>query len=121
MSEGLSAAEASALITSLIGTYKYVQLHTGAPGAAGTANVAGNSTRKLVAFGAVSGGAVASNADITWTAVPTTEQYLKCSFWDALTAGNFGVSGAITGNAVTAGDTATAAAGTITISLPVAS
>ena len=51
----------------------YVQLHVGAPGAAGTANVAGNSTRQATgAFATPVGGSTSNSAAINWTSVSTT-------------------------------------------------
>jgi hypothetical protein len=45
----------------------YVKLHVGDPGAAGTANPAVETTRKSVSFGVSTTGALASDADISWT------------------------------------------------------
>lgn len=96
----------------------YVQLHTGDPGSAGTANVAGNSTRKSVTFAAASAESKASNADITWTNVSTAETYAYVSLWDASSAGNYLWSGALTASkAVNAGDTFTISSGTLTVGL----
>jgi len=69
----------------------YVQLHIGDPGAAGTSNVAANTTRKLVTFGsAAAAGAISNTADIEWLAVPNLETYTHVSFWSASGAGTFG-------------------------------
>ncbi len=99
----------------------YIQLHIGAPGAAGTSNVAGNSTRKVTTFNASSAGAIASSADVTWTSVSNSETYSHFSLWDASTVGNFLCSGTMTASAVTAGDTFTITAGSETGTLNVAS
>lgn len=94
----------------------YVQLHVGNPGAAGTANVAGNTTRQAVTFAAASGGSMASNGAATWTNVSTTETYSHISIWDAAAAGNCTDFGALTAPvAVTAGDTFTIASGSLTL------
>lgn len=98
----------------------YAQLHTGDPGAAGTSNVAGNTTRKSVSWGTASGGVNSNSADLVWTNVSTTETYTDVSLWDASTSGNFLGSGTITANSVTAGDTFTISAGNLTVTLPVA-
>lgn len=95
----------------------YMQLHTGDPGAAGTSNVATNTTRKLVTFGAASGGTIATDADVSWTNVPAAEDYTHLSLWDASTAGNFLASGTITANAVAIGDTFTIPSGSETLTL----
>lgn len=99
----------------------FIQLHTGAPGAAGTTAVATNNTRKAIAFNASSGGVIASSADVVWTNVPATETYSHFSLWDASTAGNFLGSGTLTANQVTAADTFTVSAGAATTTLNVAS
>lgn len=86
----------------------YVKLHTGDPGDAGTANAAGETTRKAITYAAPAtpGGTMASSALAEWTAVSTTETYSYISLWDASTAGNCLWTGALTTpRAVTAGDT----------------
>jgi hypothetical protein len=99
----------------------FIELHTAAPGAAGTTAVAGNSTRKAIAFNASSGGVSASTSDVTWTSVSTSETYTHFAIWDAVSAGNFIGSGTITANAVTSGDNFTITAGTATLTLLTAS
>lgn len=128
MTLGHKASVANSLLDALLrnGSYTgpaavWVQLHTGAPGAAGTSNVAGNSTRKVVTFGAASGGVSTSSSDENWTNVSTTETYTHFSLWDASSAGNFLGSGTLTANPVTAGDTFDLAIGSITDTLTVAS
>lgn len=128
MTLGHKASVANSLLDALLrnGSYTgpaavYVQLHTGAPGAAGTSNVATNNTRKVITFGASSGGVSTSSSDENWTNVPATETYTNFSLWDASTAGNFLGSGTLTANPVTAGDTFDLAIGAITDTLTVAS
>ncbi len=64
MAVGLSATVANELLDAIgnADAYSisavYIQLHTADPGAAGTANIAGNATRKSVSFGAASGGSM---------------------------------------------------------------
>lgn len=99
----------------------YIQLHTGDPGSAGTANVATETTRKSISFGAASGASIATDADITWTDVAGTEDFTHFTLWTASTAGTFIASGTITANAVTAGDTFTIPSGDLTLSLTAAS
>src|SRR3954454_24372712 len=67
----------------------YVKLHTGDPGAAGTSNAAGNTTRTAATCSAASGGAITNSADIAWTSVSTAETYSHVSFWSANAAGTF--------------------------------
>ena len=99
----------------------YVKLHVGDPGAAGTANPAVETTRKSVSFGASSAGALASDADISWTNIAGSEDATHFTVWDASTAGNFLFSGTITANPYTAGDTYTISSGNLTVSLTLAS
>jgi hypothetical protein len=96
----------------------YVKLHLGDPGAAGAGNAAANTTRQQVSFGAASAGAMASDADTTWTNVSNTETYSHVSFWDAAAAGNFiGSDDLAASKAVTAGDTFTIASGALTVAI----
>lgn len=99
----------------------YVKLHTGDPGANGTANAATETTRKEVTFAAASGGAIASDAAVTWTNIAGSEDASYFTAWDNASAGNFLFSGTITGNAYTAGDTYTIPSGSLTASLILAS
>jgi hypothetical protein len=100
----------------------YVQLHTGAPGAAGTTNVAGNTTRvQLTGTFTISGGSTTNPAAVSWTSVSTAETYSDVTLWSASTGGTFIVSGTITANAVSVGDNFSIPIGDMTISQPVAS
>lgn len=99
----------------------YIQLHTGDPGASGTANVATNSTRKSCSFAASSGGSMASDAEILWTAVPATETYTYASVWDASSSGTFVGSGTVTNGSVTAGNNFRIPSGDLVLSMSVAS
>lgn len=121
MAEGYSTAALNSALDSIITTYPWIQLHTAAPGAAGTTAVAGNATRKDTSssWAAASSGSKASNADINWTdgEVDTTEDYTHFTLWTASTAGTFGFSGTVTANSVNAsGDDFTISSGGITIS-----
>ena len=102
-------------------TSVYVKLHTGDPGAAGTANPATETTRKSVSFAAASSGSLASDAAATWTNIAGSEDATHFTAWDNLSAGNFLFSGTITANPYTAGDTFTIASGALTVSLTLAS
>lgn len=93
----------------------YAKLHTGDPGEAGTANTAGETTRKAVTFGASSGGVITLSNSPSWTNVSTSETYAYISLWDDVSAGNCLGSGALTASkAVIAGDTFTLTALTYT-------
>jgi hypothetical protein len=98
-----------------------VKLHIGDPGANGTGNPATETTRKAVSFGASAAGALASDADVTWTNIAGSQDATHFTAWDNLSAGNFLFSGTITGNAYTAGDTYTISSAALTVSLTVAS
>lgn len=100
----------------------WVQLHTGAPGAAGTANVATETDRVQATFGTgAAGGALANTAPVTWTDVAGAEDYTHFTAWDAATSGAFLFSGLVTANAVTSGNTFTFNTGDLDVSVPVAS
>jgi hypothetical protein len=125
MAEGLAAAEANQLLDAWIAEYGFIQLHTAAPGAAGTTAIAGNATRKdwTAAFAPATGGVATSDVDIDWTdgEVDTSEDYTHWTAWSLVTGGVFGGSGTITANAVDAsGDAFSILAGGVTISFTVA-
>ncbi|MDX2702151.1 hypothetical protein PV350_04730 [Streptomyces sp. PA03-6a] len=121
MAEGFSTAAANSALDAQVTAYPWLKLHVGAPGAAGTANPATETTRKNPSFAAASGASKATSADAVWTAVAGTEDYTHFSMWTASSGGTFGGSGTITANAVTSGDTFTIPAGTLVLTLPVAS
>jgi hypothetical protein len=127
MATGLSAYLANSFLNALGNAtaysvaIPYIKLHVGDPGANGTTNPAVETTRKSVSFAAAANGAIASDADITWTNIAGSEDATHFTAWDNLTAGNFLFSGTITGNPYTAGDTYTIASGSLTASLTVAS
>lgn len=122
MAEGLSPTAAGEMLTTFKTNYTWVKLHVGAPGAAGTANPAGNTTRQQATWTAsVTTQAMANTNTITWTGVSTSEDYTHVSIWTASTAGTFGGSGVVTANAVTSGDTFTIPIGDLDVTLPVAS
>lgn len=127
MATGISSYLANAWLnalgnaTSFSVTTAYVKLHVGDPGSAGTSNAATETTRKAVSFAAASNGALASDADVTWTNIAGSQDATHFTAWDNATTGNFLFSGTITGNAYTAGDTYTISSGALTVSLTVAS
>lgn len=84
----------------------FLQLHTGDPGEACTANVATETTRQAVTFDPASGGSKSSDASVVWTNVAATETYSYWSMWDAASGGTALWFGQLSSNAaVTAGDT----------------
>jgi len=127
MAHGLSAylcnswLDALANNTSYAVAQVYIKLHTGDPGAAGTANAATETTRKAASFGVAVAGAINSDADISWTNIAGSQDANHFTAWDNLTAGNFLFSGQIVAGAYTAGDTYTISSGNLSASLTVAS
>jgi len=125
MALGLSSAFANSVldclcratnITAPVGFF--VKLHTGAPGSAGTANAAIETTRKSATMSAASSGATSNSADIVWTLVSTTETVTHVSFWSASTAGTFlGSDDLAASVALTAGGTFTISTGSLAFSL----
>lgn len=96
-------------------TNTYVQLHTGAPTTAGTANVATTNTRKVASWAAASARSIATNAVLSWTAAGN-ETITHFTIWDALSTGNCIAYGALTASqAITTGDTFQIASGALTI------
>lgn len=129
MAVGLASATAQSLLNALFNQANYtaptalhIQLHTGDPGAAGTSNVATETDRIDItsSFSTASGGAVTNDVAIQWTNVAGSEDYTHYSVWSASSNGTFYWSGAITANAVTAGDTFTIPVGDLDGSLSVA-
>lgn len=104
-------------------TNAYVQLHTGDPGAAGTANVAaGSTTRSLVSHNAASGGSITiTGTNPSWTNGGASETITHISIWGATTAGTCYYTAALTASkAWASGDTLTLTSLTVSLT-PVAS
>jgi hypothetical protein len=129
MADNISAGVANAVLGLLLNgtafagySVVYAQLHVGAPGPSGTANVAGNNVRQSAgAFAAPSGGATTNSSPINWTSVSTSETYSHVSLWSAASGGTFVASGSITAGAILAGQNFQIPAGGMSVSLPVAS
>lgn len=119
MTAGLSAANAAnAWLNVLRGTSAatftgvttlFVQLHTGDPGASGTANVSSVTTRPALNYGAASGGSQAAIATLpSWASWAGTngEVVTHISVWGASSGGTFYYSAALTASkTVNTGDT----------------
>ena len=91
LSDAALTAAANAVDTAIT----HMQLHSGAPGAAGTTNVVGS--RVAV------NGSVDADGDITWTGIAFTglnanQAVAHVSYWTASTAGTFYGSAALTGD-----------------------
>jgi hypothetical protein len=123
MADGLSTTVANSALTNITGTNAaYVQLHTGAPGSAGTSNVSSVTTRQSVAWASPSAGSIAASNQPAWTAWAGTspETDTDISFWSAASSGTFGFSMALNSSAVmNTGDTLTLTSASV--SLPTAS
>lgn len=121
MTTSWSSAAGNAALDTLLGTYRWVKLHIGDPGAAGTANPAVETTRQQATFAAASSGASSNSGVLTWSNVAGSEDYTHFSVWTLNAGGTFGFSGTITASAVTAGQSFTIAAGDLDVSLVLAS
>lgn len=92
------------------GTQLFGKLHTGDPGASGTANASQHTTRQGFTWAAASAGSKALAATLpSWSIAsltsPTTETITHVSVWDNVSAGSFLYSFVITNKAVSNGDT----------------
>lgn len=124
MADGLSTTVANAALTSIVGTNaNNVQLHTGAPGSAGTSNVSSVTTRPAVTWASASGGSVSSNGTApAWTSWAGTngEVDTDITLWSASTSGTFGLSMALSSSVtMDTGDSLTLTS--LTVSIPTAS
>jgi len=82
----------------------FIQLHTGDPGASGTANVSAVTTRNQITWSAAASGALALSTLAAYS-MTATETISHISGWSAASAGTFYFSGALTtSKAVTNGD-----------------
>lgn len=103
MTAGLAASLANQILEiyrnvapTLVAT-PFVQLHTGDPGAAGTANVSvGSTTRNAATWNAASAGSMTISSLAAWTNGGTSETITHISIWTASTAGTFKQSAALT-------------------------
>jgi hypothetical protein len=110
-------------LNSFFATYKFMQLHTGQPGATGVSNVAGNTVRVDVSalMNAAAAGHIDNAASIDWTAVSTSETYTFCSFWTLGAGGVFGGSGTVVANPISSGDNFSIPAGQLDATVNLAS
>lgn len=108
MADGLSTTNlANAWLNVLQGTSfssiasTYVQLHTGTPGAAGTASISSVTTREQVTWTAASGGVLAESNTPTWSswAGSNGEVVTDISIWSAASSGTFYFSTPLAGTA----------------------
>ena len=123
MADGLSTTVANAALNNIVGTNaNNVQLHTGAPGSAGTSNVSSVTTRPAVTWNSASAGSVTASNQPAWSSWAGTngEVDTDISFWSASTSGTFGFSMQLnTSVTMDTGDSLTLTS--ITVSIPTAS
>lgn len=90
-----TAARLNAAIDAALSGVTHAQLHTGAPGAAGTSNVAAGVSRAAVTgVGGATGAADALTG--TWTIPGAGGPFSHYSLWTAITAGTFVNDGTLT-------------------------
>lgn len=97
----------------------YAKLYVGDPGATGASNAAaGSTTRVVLSWAAPSGNAIALQATFpVWTNGGTSETLTHIGVWDAVSAGNFLYSVALTSSqAWASGNTFTLTSGSIAVS-----
>jgi hypothetical protein len=111
MSVGLAAATANGILDAIFRGVSFsiaavwIKPHIGDPGAAGTSNVAVETTRKQATFGnAANGGAIANTTTVTWSSVAGAEDWTHFSVWTLSSGGTFVLSGLVTANALQIGD-----------------
>lgn len=123
MADGLSTTVADNALGNITGTdANYVQLHTGAPGSAGTSNVSSVTTRESVTWGSASAGSISASNQPAWTSWAGTspETDTDISFWSAASSGTFGLSMQLASSVIMhTGDSLTLT--TVTITIPTAS
>ena len=90
-----TTAALNAAIDAALSGVSHIQLHTGAPGAAGTANVAAGVSRAAVT-GVGSASGAADTLTATWTIPGAGGPYTHYSLWTAVTGGTFVNDGTLT-------------------------
>jgi hypothetical protein len=115
MAVGLATATANGWLNTLRGVAYtapaglFVKLHTGDPGAAGTANASAVTTRNALTMAAASGGSIALSSLAAY-AMTATETITHISLWDTVgpSGGTFLASGTLSASkAVNNGDSLT--------------
>jgi hypothetical protein len=123
MADGLSTAVANAALGTITGTdANDIQLHTGDPGSAGTANQSSVTTREAVTWNVASAGSITASNEPAWTSWGGTngEILTDLSYWSLATGGTFGLSMPLASSVtMDTGDSLTLTS--ITISIPTAS
>ena len=101
-------------------TTLYLQFHSGDPTDAGTANIGGGTTRvSLTMADSGTDGQVWNTNATTYSAYPSSENLTYCSLWDAASAGNCWVVGALSSTLTTVGGSdITIAANQVVVTFP---
>jgi hypothetical protein len=122
MSDNFSVAAANAALSTFAASALYVQLHTGDPGSAGTANVSTTTTREAVTWGAPASGVITATNTPSWPSWAGTndETVTDVSYWNLATGGAFQGSSQLATPAQMA-TTDTLALAPISLTLPTAS
>jgi len=98
----------------------YVQLHTGDPSAAGTANVATETARKSFTRTAAEAGVASNVLLLEWLSYPAVETLSHVTIWDAASGGNCWFVDAITTPPETViGQAAEIAVGELSFTFPI--
>lgn len=122
MADGWGGPGSGTALDALVAAYPWIELHIGAPGAAGTSNNATETTRKQATWNATGTDGIVENSNaLTWTAIAGSQTATDFAAKSASSAGNFGFSGSVTANPYTAGDTLSVAIGALTVSVTLAS
>lgn len=122
MADGLASALATTLAGDIVADAAFVQLHTGAPGADGTADVSSVTDREAQTWGSASAGAIAATGTPTWSSWAGTdgEEVTDISHWSLDASGTFEFSVELDNPVIMhTGDTLELTSDTVTI--PVAS
>lgn len=99
--------------------YDWIQLHVGDPGAAGTSNIAAESTRFQVVWDVADDGSIQPTTEVDITTVAATETWLYFTAWTASTAGTVGLMGVVTVGQVLVGADVTIPPESITVTFPI--
>jgi|1185.fasta_scaffold48278_3 hypothetical protein len=105
--------------------YHYAKMHTGDPGALGTANAATETTRVNTTWDtpddSVAGTVTMTHTNqLDLTSVPASEDYAYVSYWSASSGGDYGGNGPITSDPVVIGDNWFLPVGALIVSQPCA-
>jgi hypothetical protein len=80
MTVGIATAQANSLLDTLLGS-TFISLHTGDPGAAGTANASTVTTRPAASYSAAAAGSKALSAASSWTNWAGSADTVDLSAW----------------------------------------